>query len=91
METTTTTKALLALIEKDKHIISGFASVIADIQNMWNEADDFDWWTAYADYADINIFKYGSDELKCCAYPVVNGQGNYSVWVEVPLRKQDGE
>ena len=87
---TTTTEAIIALIEKDKNIISHFASVLADVQNMWDEADDFDWWTAFSDYADINIYKYGSDELKCSAYPVNNGEGNYSVWVAIPLTKNNG-
>lgn len=68
--------------------LSRFASALANELNMWDAPDDHDYWHAFSDFVDLNIFKYGSDELKCCAYPVENGFINTSTWVEVPLEKR---
>lgn len=56
------------------------------LDNFYKMQEEFDYWEAYQERADLN-FTYTDGKIVCYAYPVVNATPNYDrVWaVEVPI------
>jgi len=47
--------------------------------------DEFDYWYAFGDRVDLNFVSRDLTELRCLAYPVVNGVPNYDAEYEIEL------
>jgi hypothetical protein len=72
-----------AIKEKLSDMLNDYRSEV-DADDLFG-IDELDYWYAFGERVDLNFISRDLTELRCMAYPVVNGVPNYDEEYEVEL------
>jgi len=64
------------------------AHALADIENMWDEPEGFDYWFSFGNNLDVNLHNWQGTGLQCNVYAVVDHNMVTNEWVDIPMERK---